>query len=339
MPLMDPLTHALASFALKRAAFPKASRRLTIAIVLAGSVASLDSLSAHISPSVYLACYRNAGSSIFLALLIAIVFTVPFFLKKSPPQQSSHSPSQAFAAILSSALLHPLMDVTQAEPTGLLWPFSPKRLQLDWLPHADLWIFAVLLAALLLPELFRLVSDEIGAKSKSPRGRLAAVLALCTIALYIGLRALMHSAAIAAVESRTYRGELPRRVAAYPDANSPFLWQGVFETQSALHDAEVKVGPSAEYDPESASNSYKPEPTSVLDAATNTPAAQRFLAIARFPKASIEQIPTGYQITIRDFPPRRESRSAKRVEASIETDSAGKIISNEIAWDSASRGK
>jgi len=336
---MDPLTHALASYTLKRAAFPKANRRLTMAIVLAGSIASLDSLSAHVSPSAYLSCYRNASSSIFLALLIAIVFTVPFFLKKSSPPQNPSSPTRAFAAILSSALLHPLMDVTQAEPAGLLWPFSPRRFQLDWLPHADLWIFAILLAAVLLPQLFSLVSDEIGAKSKSPRGRFASTLALCTILLYIGLRALMHSAAIAAIEARTYRGELPRKVAAYPDANSPFLWQGVFETQSALHDAKIKVGPAADYDPESATHSYKPEPTIALDAATNTAAAKRFLATARFPKASIEHTPDGFLITIRDFPLNRESRAAKRVEAIIATDPAGKILSKEIAWDPASQGK
>jgi len=307
-------------------------------MVLAGSIGSLDSITAHISPSAYLAYYRNGSSSLFLALLIAVAFSVPFFLQKSPTQETP-SPAIAFVAILLSALLHPLTDVTQAEATALLWPFSPKRFQLDWLPHADLWIFAILVVSLLLPKLFRLVSDEIGAKSKSPQGQLGSPIAFVAIALYFALRAVMHGNAIAAIESRTYRGESPQKLAALPNANSPFTWQGVFETQTALHDVSVKVGPSADYDPESASNSYKPEPIPALAAASQTVAAKRFLATARFPKASVEQIPEGFQITIRDFPPNRESRAALRVEAVIETDPAGKILSNEIVWDPTSQGK
>ena len=336
---MDPITHALTSYTLKRAAFPRANRRLTIAIVLAGSITSLDSLSAHISPSAFLSYYRNASSSFFLAFLTAIAFSIPFFLQKSSNEKSLLSPTKSFLAILISALLHPIMDVLQAEPTALLWPFSPKRFELDWLPHADLWIFAILIVALLIPKLFSLIGDEIGAKSKSPRGQLGSILALAAILAYISLRAIMHADAIAAIESRTYRGESPHRIAAYPYADSPFTWQGVFETQNALHDVEVKVGLSSEYDPESASNAYKPEPTPALDAASQSPAAKRFLSRARFPRATIEQIPSGLLITLRDFPPHRESRSALRVQAIIELDSSGQIRSNEIAWDPASQGK
>lgn len=336
---MDPLTHALTSYTLKRAALPRAPRRLTIAMVLAGSIGSLDSITAHISPSAYLACYRNASSSLFLALLATVVFTIPFLPRKYPPRAKTLMPAHAFAAILSSALLHPLMDLTQAEPTALLWPFSPKRFQLDWLPHVDLSIFAILLAVILLPQLFALVSDEIGAKPKAPRGQLGSIIGLAAMVLYLALRALLHGNATAALESRTYRGEASERVAALPDANSPFTWQGVFETQTALHEITIKVSPSADYDPEAASNSYKPEPSPALTIASQTPAAKRFLVTSRFPKASSEQIPEGTVITIRDFPPYRESRSAKRVQAVIEIDPSGRILSNEIAWDPASEGK
>jgi hypothetical protein len=39
---MDPLTHALASYTLKRAAFPRAPRSTTIAMLIAGTVADID---------------------------------------------------------------------------------------------------------------------------------------------------------------------------------------------------------------------------------------------------------------------------------------------------------
>lgn len=330
---MDPITHALASYSLKRAAFPRATRQVTIAIVLAGSITSFDSLSAHISPSAFLTHYRNASDSFFVAVLIAVLLSLPFLLRKSSTNENSLSPQIIFLAILSSALLHPIMDVCQAEPTGLLWPFSSHRFQLDWVAHLDPWIFGILLAALLLPKLVSLVSDEIGAKSKSPRGRVGATVALIAIFLYIGLRAVMHGNAVAALDSRTYRGESPRRTAAYPQLQSPFEWNGIIETESALHSTFLSVGPLPFFDPESATTSYKPESTPALEAARKTPSAQKFLKTARFPKATVEQTPTGYRITLRDFPLHRESFSAPRVQAIIETDPNAKILSEDLAWD------
>src|SRR5216684_2836775 len=71
----------------------------------------------------------------------------------------------------------------------------------------------------------------------------------------------------AALESRTYRGESPRKVAAFAESGSPFRWHGIVETESALREVEIDVGPAASFDPDSAITSYKPEPSAALDAA------------------------------------------------------------------------
>jgi hypothetical protein len=229
------------------------------------------------------------------------------------------------------------MDLCQSTGVELFWPFSPRRFALDWLPHLDLWILGILLAGILLPMLSGLVTEEIGAKSKGPRGKVGASLALATMILYVVLRFVLHGNAVAALESRAYRGESPRQIAAIPESGSPFRWHGIVETASALHDVEVEVGPAASFDPDSAVTSYKPEPSPALDAARDTPAARRFLQVARFPKATVEKTPDGFHITLRAFPYNRDASSGLRVYAVINSDSSGKILSQELAWDSASR--
>src|SRR6267143_1522201 len=131
---MDPLTHALASYSLKRAAFPRVTRSVTIAMLIAGTIADIDSLS------------KLAGPSAF-----------PTFL-----------------AALAAAVLHLLMDLCQSTGVELFWPFSARRFALDWVAPLDLWILGILLAGILLPALSGLVTEEIGAKSKGPRGEVGA---------------------------------------------------------------------------------------------------------------------------------------------------------------------
>src|SRR4029077_9927795 len=199
----------------------------------------------------------------------------------------------------------------------LFWPISARRFALDWLPPLDLWILGILLAGILLPSLSRLVPEEIGAKSKGPRGKLGASLAFATLVLYLVLRFVLHSNAVAALESRTYRGESPRKAAAFAESGSPFRWHGIVETERALHDMELEVGPASSFDPDSATTSYKPESSPALDTARDTPLARRFLQSARFPKATVEKIPDGFRVTLRAFPYSRNSSSGPRVLAVI----------------------
>jgi inner membrane protein len=334
---VDPLTHALASYALKRAAFPSATRSTTIAMLIAGTIADIDLLSAYVSPSAFLTFYRTYAHSLLAALLFSLLATLPFFLRKSSRLDNPIPPILIFIAALSASILHLILDLCQSTGVELFWPISPRRFALDWLANVDLWILGILLVGILLPALSRLVTEEIGAKSKGPRGRVGASLSLAAIVLYIVLRFVLHGNALAALESRTYRGESARKAAAFPESNSPFRWQGIVETESALHEVEIHVGPTASFDPDSVVTSYKPEPSPALDAARDTPIAQRFLQAARFPKATVEKTPDGFHIVLRDFPYSLAASSGLRLHAQIETDPSGKVLSQELAWDPMSR--
>src|SRR5258708_20652973 len=258
---MDPLTHALASYTLKRAAFPRVPRATTIAMLIAGTIADIDFLSAYASPSAFLTFYRTYCHSLLVAFLFSLLVTLTIFLRKRGPEVAQNPPLPIFLAALSASVLHLLLDVCQSTGVELFWPFSPRRFALDWLPRLDLWILGILLAGTLLPALSRLVTEEIGAKSKGPRGTVGASLAFATLILYIVLRFVLHGNALATLESRSYRGESPRKTAAFPESGSPFRWLGVIETLSALHEVEVEVGPGASFDLYSAITSYKPEPS------------------------------------------------------------------------------
>jgi inner membrane protein len=334
---MDPLTNALASYTLKRAAFPRVTRSVTLAILLAGTIADLDALSAYFGPSAYLTFYRTYLHSLAAAVLFSLLVILPFFFPKRESPENQIPLAKIFIAALAAALLHLLLDLSQTSAVQLLWPFSPRRFALDWVAHLDLWILAILLAGILLPLLSGLVTDEIGVRSKGPRGRLGASVALVTLCLYLLLRSVLHANAIAALESRTYRGESPRRVAALADSASPFRWQGIVETERALLQLSVEVGPAATFDPESAAAFYKPEPSPALDAVRNSPVGPRFLQAARFPKASVEQTPAGFHITLRDFPFTHGSSTGLRIQALIDTDPSGKVLSEELAWVPSSR--
>lgn len=334
---MDPLTHAVASYSLQRAAFPRISRGAAAAIVLAGMVADVDLLSTYLGPSSYLAFHRTSFHSIVAALAFTVLATLPFVLGK-PEGPGNKTPKAAiFSGALSAALVHLGLDTCQTTGVELLWPFSSRRFALDWLPPLDLWILGILLAGILLPLLSGLVTEEIGARRQGPRGRLGATLALLALTLYLALRLVLHGDAIAALESRTYLGEMPHKVAAFAESSSPLRWHGIVETERALHDLEVPVGPGADLDPSSAITVYKPEPSPGLDAARKSVIGRRFLEVARFPKATVEQTRDGFHIILRAFPYTHDAGSGLRVQALIDTDPSGKILSEELAWVPSSR--
>lgn len=335
---MDPLTHALASFTLQRAAFPRLSRTAIIAVVLTGIIADADLLSTYFGPSAYLTFYRTYFHSLPAAFVFALLATLPFFFLKPKSPENSISLPPIFAAALAAALLHLAIDACQASGIQLLWPFSLRRFALDWLPSLDLWILGILLAAILLPLLAGLVTEEIGARRKGPRGRPGAILAFVALILYVALRSVLHGDAVAALQSRIYRGEVPRKVAAFAESNSPFQWRGIVETERALLDVEVPLGPGADFDPGSAITTYKPEPSPALESARNSALARRFLQVARFPKATVEQTPSGFHVILRAFPTHESGArlvplsDAERVQALIDIDPSGKVVSEELAW-------
>jgi len=157
---------------------------------------------------------------------------------------------------------------------------------------------------LIVPSFFSLIDQEIGARPRGPRGRIAATLALLGVVLLWGLRDFEHRRAVSALAARTYQGADSLRVSAYPTMVDPFHWYGVVETRAFFALAPVdSLRP--EVDPEDhLAIRYKPEETPVTLAAKKSYLGQVYLDWAQYPITETETLQppeSGYIVEFQDL--------------------------------------
>lgn len=296
-------------------------------------------LSSLFGPGAYLSLAHAVTHSILgLVMVITVTFVALLLLRrKMRPLQKAATTKDGgivilvFATTLAAAV-HALMDLCTSAGVALLWPWRETRFAWDWLPGVDPWILALLLAGILLPELFRLVGSEIGTKETAPRGRNGAITALLLVFVYVGMRATLHGNAVAQLDAHTYRGESPSRLAAFADPVSLVTWRGVVETSTQICTVNVPASESARFDPESGACVHKPENSPALAAAQQTEATKKLLRVARFPKATVGATENGMEVAVRDV--RDSAQDTKRfaVAARILLDRKGHVTRQEILW-------
>lgn len=329
---MDIGTHALASLALSRAVFPRAPKHLWLCTMAAGIVADVDGFSALIGPSTYLAWYRTYTHSLLASVLVSAMIALIYRGWASSDIRARLSARTVFTATLLVQWLHLAMDAAQWQGVQLLWPFHQARFAADWLPSLDPWIITMLIAAVLLPEFFHLISSEIGAKDKRPRGFVGGILGLLFLGCYVGLRAELHSTAVAQLQNRAYVGESPRKVAAFSEFTSLVSWNGVAETDSALHEVTARINSPRGAALDLGINLFKPEPSALLQAAQETEPAKLFLQVARFPRAIVQKMNSGTEIQIRDIRYAAAGERNREPMVTVDFDPAGKVTSEGMVW-------
>ena len=325
---MHLATHALLSLVLARALFAKRGWPLLAGILLAGTLADLDLLATLFGPAAYLAARNTITHSIAGTLIVIFLGAL---IVRALDKTKSVSLRTILLAVSLSAALHLLLDFFSTAGIALLWPIRATRYSTDWLPNIDPWLLAVLLAGLLLPELRRLVTTEIGAKEKSLRGQTGAVVALAIVALYVAARFLLHSSSLTLLESRAYRGESPAHIASLPDSFSPLTWIGIVETESLLCTVPVPIV-GKPFDPEIARCQHKPDPSPTLAAALQTAVAQKYLNASRFPRASLSTTTDGTTLALRSMRDFAQGDPPNAVAAQILLDARSRIISEQIVW-------
>jgi inner membrane protein len=236
---------------------------------------------------------------------------------------------------LAGGGLHVLLDLTNSYGVKLLWPFSARWFAWDLTASLDLWILFLLLAGLALPALFRMITEEIGAKGKRKAVDRGAATALALVAFFCCVRLVLQRRATALLAAREYHGEAPNAVAAYPQSSSPLSWSGVVDTDDTMDEVEVSLAPGAAFDPESARVFYKAEPSPALDAAQRSDVAIAFLAFARFPLARVQPSGDGYRIVLSDMRFDAALRAERNVIAQIDVDANNQVTQQEFLFNSA----
>lgn len=295
----------------------------------AGTLADLDWATALFGPAAYLAGHRTYTHSIPGTIVIIVLAAL---LVRYLSTKQGESWRAVLPAVACAATLHVLLDLGQSEGVAVLWPFREIRFASDWLPGIDPWILALLIAGIFVPELFQLVSSEIGAKSKSPRGRNGAIAAFALVTIYVGARAILHSNSTALLEPRTYHGESARKVGAFPNALSLITWHGVVETESMICLLDVPAGSARSFDPEFAQCMHKPDSSAELEAAQRTFTAQKYLQVARFPRAVVAKTQDGFEVVLRSVADEAQGETSHRVAAEIFLDPQYAVTDQAFVW-------
>ncbi len=329
---MDLFSHALVSIAASRAGLNRLAPLATAMLLISGVAADLDLLTAMGGPRAYLEGRCTATHSVVGTAVIAAVVAIGFTIAGRKHATTPIRFSRAFVVCAAGAVLHIAFDLAGSYGVKLFWPFSGRWFALDLIAPLDPWILIFLLAGILLPALFRLITDEIGAKHKKRSAARGAIAALALLAIYTGGRAILHMRAVQMLDSRLYRGEAPLAMGAFPDSLSPFKWQGVVVTENALIRVDVPVLGSA-FDPESGRAYFKPEESAALDAARATPTASTFLSFARFPRAQIERTDQGFRVEITDLRFDVHSPPGRVITAVIDLNPQAQIINAELKMD------
>ncbi|MCL6481136.1 MAG: metal-dependent hydrolase [Firmicutes bacterium] len=295
---MEAVTQLLAALVLARAALKRLAADSAWALAALALLLDADLLSPRFGAAAYLEWRRTATHSLAGAATVAIAVAVLFWLSG----RWSRRPVRlwaALAACLTGAGVHLVVALLDAHGAQLLWPFRRDWYAWDLLEPMDPWVLVLLAGGLLLPALFGLVSEEIGARRPQRSSSPGALLALLLVAGYCGSRAVLHERARQMLDARLYDGAAPLALGVFPASASPLLWRGVVETETTLEVFDVRVGVEATL--RARSTHYKPEPSPVLEAARSTEAVQRFLLFARFPLARIVRQVEGYRVEIHDL--------------------------------------
>jgi inner membrane protein len=329
---VEPITHALASLALSRAGLNRVTRWATPLLLASGLAADLDELSLLGGARAYFNCHRRVTHSLPATALVVLAIAGVFWWRG---RRGATAPIQFKRAVIVTAIgasTHLALDLADSYGIQLLWPFRPHWYAWDLLHRIDPWILIALLLGLLLPGLFRMVSEEIGGRPSERGIRGGARLSLAAIVLDCGARWVLHLRALELLNAHLYHQARPLTVGAFPSPASPLTWHGMVETENTFEEVELSLAPGSYFDPDRSRTHFKPESSSVLEAARRTPAVENFLQFARFPKAAINRLPEGFRVELRDLRFAAEASAWHSVFAVVELDSQARVTREEFRF-------
>jgi inner membrane protein len=291
---LEPITHFLTGACLGRAGFNRKTAWATATMTLAAEAPDLDVLTRFRGPVFAFAHHRGFTHS-FLGLFLVSAVVVGFMnlvwrLRGRRTNDPNLSPRWGLLFVFAyvAGLSHILLDFTNNYGIRPFWPLWEKWYAWDIVFIVEPVLLAVLTLGLVVPSFFSLINQEIGLRQKGPGGRMAAVIALCTMVLVWAVRDYEHRRALSALQARSYEQAEPIQVSAFPTYVNPFKWHGVVEARDFFALAEVN-SLTPEVDPRGNMEiRHKPEETPVTLAAKQSCLGRVYLDWARFPVTEAE---------------------------------------------------
>jgi inner membrane protein len=299
---MDNITHTVTAIALSNAGLNKKTRYATLALVIGCNLPDIDIVTGFWGSATYLKDHRGITHSLLGITVLAVILAGVIYLLGKREAAAPSKPAMNVRWLLLICWIatasHLLMDFTNAYGVRPFLPFSGHWYAWDIEFIFDPLLLVILLAGLAVPGLFRIVTEEVGARK--PGFRRGAIVSLCGVVALWGLRDIVHRRVVNMLSAVTYNNENPQQVAAFPAPTNPFQWTGVVETQSGFTvvDADALAG---NVDRRSERVFQKPQDSPALEAAMDTRTVKIFLDFARFPWAEIEPTDNGETVIFHDL--------------------------------------
>jgi inner membrane protein len=293
---MEPVTHFLTGACIGRAGFNRKSAYATLAAVLAAEAADMDIFLGVFGPVEELKHHRGITHTfvavpVIAGVVVGVVWLIDRMLRRRAKPSPGNAPvedvkaptAQALQPIswgwlyltaLVAALSHLLLDWTNNYGVRPFFPFNPRWYMGSIVFIAEPVIWGLLLMALIMPWLFGLTDQEIGAKRKRFRGRGWAIFALVGMVALWGWRWFEQEQAFQMLARAEVTREPVIRIALEPYPVNPYRWRALLETRDFYQTAEIDtfnpdspVGITS--DPEQ-DVTYKPADTPAVEAAKQT---------------------------------------------------------------------
>ena len=322
---------------MSRAGLNRKTSLATLTLILSAEVSDIDFLAYFGGPVFGFAHHRGIthtllGLPAMAALALGMAWILNWLVVRWGRPPAKGGPPRwglLYGYACLGALSNILLDFTNNYGVRPLAPFYPRWFSWDIVSIVEPLLLLPLLAGLIVPSLFRLIQEEVGARHKGPRGRGGAIFALACILVVWGLRDFEHRRALAALESRLYHDALPIRVSAYPYDTNPFLWYGVVETQDAFETMHVN-SLKPEVDPQGRARVvYKPEESPASLAAKRSYLGRVYLDWAQYPMFEVEQRDSGearYLVRFYDLRYAYPERRSRVLNSSVELDEKLRVI-------------
>jgi inner membrane protein len=182
-----------------------------------------------------------------------------------------------YLAAVLSALSHLLLDWTNNYGLRPFFPFNPRWYAGSFVFIADPVLWALLLAAFVIPALLGLVGGEIGLRRAAFRGRGWAIFALTGMVLLGCWRWTEQGRARMLVENTEIATAPVKRIGLEPYPINPFRWHAILETAEYYQTAEIDTRTGEILSDPRRDVIYKPPATAATEAAKRTLLGQVYL--------------------------------------------------------------